>query len=209
MAKKKGSTGNLVSGEKDSPVIEEPTEELEVFDGADADVSVPDGEGVKLPPKNVGVEDAEIIEKDEGPEVEETVAEEPVSGEEVAEKAKTMTREELVAAGILPKETKHPNSKALADAVHEQITGEAPVEAVPQAKQIDEDYQQQLHQHHSQQGSIALEIIKAMVSNDTVSMKTNPKKLVERAYEITDELQAVLDQRHKDALMEAFTQLNS
>ena len=157
------------------------------------------------------MQDAEIIEDEPqaGEEVEEAdepVAEEP---EATAPEPLTVSREELEKKGVLPPGTqpKRPKKNPVADAVQKEVG--TPQMPPPQAQnQLSEDDQKKIWDHQSQQGSIALKLIEAMLSNPTLSNKKKPKDLVDNAYAIVDELQSTLDKRHKDALMEAFSKLN-
>ena len=207
MANKKDKTGDLTKELK---------EELETFDGADPEVSVEDGEVASPPPKDVDVVDAEIIEDE--PEQGEDVDDEPDMPEEPkVDKAVTMSREELEAAGVIPPGPKKPKQPEavkkdpLAEAVQAEVGAPQPQVAQPQMQpaQLTQQQQDEIFQHQSQQGSIALKLIEAQLANASTGSKAKPEALVERAYKIVDALQGELDKRHKDALMKAFTELNS
>lgn len=208
MAKDKG-TGDLGDNVMDIKAQLKAVDEVETFDGGDSSVAVDDNEQVaKIPPKFAGVEDAEISEP-QGPDSDEE-GEDEVDKNPTDTDAITLTRDDLVKKGVLPPNA-GPKRRPLATAVNEQVNKTAAPQKPPKPaqKQLDDDYQEKINKHHSQQGSIALELIKSMLGNDSVGMKTNPKKLVERAYEITDELQKEIDARHKQGLMDAFVKLNS
>ena len=165
---------------------------------------------VHIPPKFAGVTVAEIIE--DVPQGPEDGGEEPI--DETPTDAKvTLTREELVNKGVLPPKgeiKRRPLAEAVTEQVKKVVQPEAPVQetAQPTQEQVSGEYQQQILQHHSQQGAIALELIKAMLANDNIGLKTNADKLVERAYAITDSLQKTLDARHQKGLLDAFVTQN-